>query len=259
MKWDRVLIDLSGTLHVDNQPIPGAVHALQRLRDAGLEVRFVTNTTKESKRELLDKMAAMGFGVDWQQLTTSLTAAADLVREMAVRPMLLLEDGAMEDFKDIDTTEPNAVVVGLAPSKFDYNHLNKAMQLLLKGHPLIGIHKGRYYQKSDGLLHMGPGAFIAGLEYSGGVVARVVGKPEASFFYHAMGDGACKEKTVMIGDDAQDDIEGALKAGLSGILVQTGKYREGDEDTISPTPTHVCADFPQAVHLILSTSSTTTS
>lgn len=33
---------------------------------------------------------------------------------------------------------------------------------------------------------MGPGAFIAGLEYSTGVKCEVVGKPEAAFFNGAL-------------------------------------------------------------------------
>lgn len=34
--------------------------------------------------------------------------------------MLLMEDEAMEEFKGLDTDNPNAVVIGLAPSKFNY-------------------------------------------------------------------------------------------------------------------------------------------
>jgi hypothetical protein len=34
--------------------------------------------------------------------------------------MLVMEDAALEAFEGIDTASPNAVVVGLAPSKFDY-------------------------------------------------------------------------------------------------------------------------------------------
>ena len=31
----------------------------------------------------------------------------------------------------------------------------------------------------------------------------------------------------MVGDDVETDIGGALAAGLAGILVRTGKYRDG--------------------------------
>ena len=42
------LIDLSGTLHVEDEAIPGATQALRLLREAGVRIRFLSNTTKES-------------------------------------------------------------------------------------------------------------------------------------------------------------------------------------------------------------------
>ena len=44
-----LLIDLSGTIHVENEVIPGAVEAVKRLRDAKVPIKFVTNTTKVSE------------------------------------------------------------------------------------------------------------------------------------------------------------------------------------------------------------------
>ena len=38
----------------------------------------------------------------------------------------------------------------------------------------------------------------------------------------------------MVGDDIVNDVEGARAAGLTGILVRTGKYREGDLAKGSP-------------------------
>ena len=43
-----LLIDLSGTIHVENEVIPGAVEAVKRLREAKVPLKFVTNTTKVS-------------------------------------------------------------------------------------------------------------------------------------------------------------------------------------------------------------------
>ncbi len=43
----------------------------------------------------------------------------------------------------------------------------------MDGAQLIGIHKGRYYKKKDGLA-LGPGAFISGLEFSTGTKATIV-------------------------------------------------------------------------------------
>jgi ribonucleotide monophosphatase NagD (HAD superfamily) len=42
----------------------------------------------------------------------------------------------------------------------------------------------------------------------------------------------------MVGDDAEADIAGALRAGLGGaVLVRTGKYRLGDKKRFDPAPT----------------------
>ena len=46
----------------------------------------------------------------------------------ALRPLLLLEESAKEDFNGVSTEVLNSVVVGLAPSMFDYSHLNKAFR-----------------------------------------------------------------------------------------------------------------------------------
>ena len=43
-----LLIDLSGTIHIENEVIPGAVEAVKKLRDAKVPLKFVTNTTKVS-------------------------------------------------------------------------------------------------------------------------------------------------------------------------------------------------------------------
>ena len=56
----------------------------------------------------------------------------------------------------------------------------------------------------------------------------------------------------MIGDDVRDDIDGAIKAKMEGILVQTGKYIAGDEDKISLSKDCVAQDFSNAVDMILS-------
>uniref|UniRef100_V9L1E3 Haloacid dehalogenase-like hydrolase domain-containing protein 2 n=2 Tax=Callorhinchus milii TaxID=7868 RepID=V9L1E3_CALMI len=246
-----VLIDISGTLHVDDKAISGAPEALRRLREAALAVRFVTNTTKESKRSLCERLQRLRFELREEEIFTSLSAARELVAAKGLRPLLLVSDSALEDFRGLDTKEPNAVVVGLSPPHFDYNTMNKAFRLILDGAPLIAIHKARYYQTSGGL-SLGPGPFVTGLEYAADVQATVVGKPQASFFLKALPSTGCQpHQAIMIGDDARDDVGGAQNAGMLGILVKTGKYRAGDEEKISPGPYLTCDSFPQAVDHIL--------
>ena len=51
---------------------------------------------------------------------------------------------------------------------------------------------------------------------------------------------------VVIGDDIYGDISGVLSAGMELRLVRTDKYRDGDEQKVSPTAT-VVVDVLQAV------------
>lgn len=62
-------------------------------------VRFVTNTTKESKKDLLERLKKLEFDISEDEIFTSLTAARNLVEQKQVRPMLLVDDRALPDFK----------------------------------------------------------------------------------------------------------------------------------------------------------------
>lgn len=69
-----------------------------RLRSAPVTVRFVTNTTKESKRDLLERLTRLGFDIAEHEIFTSLTAARNLLEQQQVRPLLLVDDKALPDF-----------------------------------------------------------------------------------------------------------------------------------------------------------------
>ncbi|NXU55690.1 HDHD2 protein, partial [Turnix velox] len=99
-----------------------------RLRHAPVTIRFVTNTTKECKKDLLERLTRLGFDITESEIFTSLTAARNLLEQKQVRPLLLVDDKALPDFAGIATDDPNAVVVGLAPQHFHYEMMNKAFR-----------------------------------------------------------------------------------------------------------------------------------
>ncbi|XP_033224560.1 haloacid dehalogenase-like hydrolase domain-containing protein 2 [Belonocnema kinseyi] len=249
-KIKAVMIDLSGTLHIDNLAIAGAPEALKRLRNAKTTIKFVTNTTKESKNTLYERLINLGFDIKKEEIFSSLAAARQTIINRKLNPLLLIDSAAMEDFQDlVNSGKQDAVVIGLAPEKFNYEELNSAFRLILNGASLIAIHEGRYYKRPDGLA-LGPGAFVKGLEYAANIKADVIGKPTPQFFRAVLGD-VKPEEAIMIGDDVRDDIAGAQAVGIKGFLVQTGKYRVGDENTITPPPAKVCESFVEAVEIIL--------
>ncbi|KAE8906059.1 hypothetical protein PF005_g24079 [Phytophthora fragariae] len=242
-----VLIDLSYAV------LPGCAAALTKLlaqSDSG--VRFVTNTTTKSRRELIQHLHSIGLeNVKAEHVLTSGGIARGFLEQRSLRPLLLVDPSLEEEFDGLDRTNPNAVVVGLAPEHFHYSKLNEAFRVLLEGGSLIALHEARYFAGKDGL-NIGPGAFVKALEFSAGVQATIIGKPAPTFYNQALTDlNVAPAEAVMIGDDVRQDVHGAMALGLRGVLVQTGKYRSGDEEKIDPPPSYVATGFPDAVEWIL--------
>ena len=73
---------------------------LARLQSSGLRVRYVTNTTKESKKRLFQRLQKMGFhNISPEQIFTSLSAAKHMIVERQLNPLLLVDDEATEDWE----------------------------------------------------------------------------------------------------------------------------------------------------------------
>jgi len=71
---------------------------MDRLRKSDVRVKFITNTTKESLHSVHGKLTKLGFDIRQDEIFTSLTAARKFVERNSLRPFLLLEESAKEDF-----------------------------------------------------------------------------------------------------------------------------------------------------------------
>ena len=249
-----VLLDLAGVLYDGQTAIAGSAAAVARLRAAGLPVRFVTNSTRAPRRALLERLTGLGFDVAPEEVFTPAKAACDLLSVSGQGVHLLIHPDLAEDFADLPQQgEGRAVVVGDAGDGFTYAAMNAAFRELLNGADLLALAANRTFRDADGDLSIDVGAFVHALEYASGKSAQVLGKPEPAFFNAALGSmGVAPDQAVMIGDDAESDVAGSLRAGLGrAVLVQTGKYRPGDETRTKPAPSHVAADLSAAVEWLL--------
>jgi HAD superfamily hydrolase (TIGR01458 family) len=227
-----VLLDLGGVFYEGPRLLPDAHAALARLRGSGLPLRFITNTTRQSRAALLRELAGRGLDIAAEELFTPAAAARGTLLERGLRPLLLIHPDLTPDFAGLDTDEPNAVVVGDAGEHVGYAGLNRAFRLIHAGAPLLALGRNRYFQDADGL-SLDAGPFVAALEYAAGVTAELMGKPATALFTAALQSTGCRPAdAVMIGDDVEADVNGAVTAGLHGILVRTGKYRAGDEQRL---------------------------
>ena len=223
-----LLLDIDGVLYVGDEPIPGAVETLKELREK-FQVRFITNTTRKPKSKVVEKLRAMGFEVYEDEVFTALAATADFLRRRKAKAYFLLTDEAMKEVEDLIGEPPDYVVVGDAHTNFTYESLNRAFRYLMEGAGLITAAKNRYFKDKDGKLSLDAGPFVKALEFASGKRAKVIGKPSREFFLSAVRSmGLLPEECAVVGDDIEADVLGGMKAGLYGILVKTGKFREED-------------------------------
>lgn len=250
MKIKGVLLDLSGTLYQGREAIPEALEAVVKLGKSGLPVRYVTNTSRLPVIAVWQKLNRLGFSIDLRHIFTAPQAVYHYLVEQHLRPYLLVHPELEEEFADLPQSHPDTVVVADAAESFSYANLNQAFRLLLEGAQLVAVGDNRYFRDEQGM-SLDAGPFIRALEYAADCKARILGKPAEAFFHAALKEIGCRpEETLMVGDDVYADVNGALKAGLRGALVQTGKYRSGDEQHLSGEAL-VCRDIQQVVAEIL--------
>jgi len=226
---EGLLLDISGVIYVQEEVVPGAAEALERLRGAGLPVRLVTNTTMRPRRSILERLARLGIEVDPSELLTPASLAASRCEEAGYESVsLVVLDELREDLEGLRERgdSVDAVIVGDLGERWDYGVLNRAFRHLMDGAVLIALQKNRYWETEEGL-SLDAGPFVAALEYGAGRRAEVVGKPSPAFFELALRElGVAAGHAAMVGDDVEADVGGAIEAGLAGVLVRTGKFRE---------------------------------
>lgn len=223
-----VLLDIDGVLHVSMRPIEGAAETLRWQEAQGYHTCFVTNTTTSSRASLVQQLQAIGLPIAEERVMTAPVATASYIRQHFAdkRVWLLTKGDTGSDFAGINLVSDHAdvVVIGGAEELLTYEAMNHAFRMLMDGAVLLATHANLYWRTRDGL-QLDSGAYIRALEAATGKQATILGKPDRAFFEQALrSTGVTASEAVMVGDDIENDIGGAQKAGMRAILVCTGKH-----------------------------------
>ncbi|MFI6722840.1 HAD-IIA family hydrolase [Streptomyces atratus] len=266
-----VLIDIDGVLTVSWKPLPGTVAAMERLREAGIPLALVTNTTSRTRASIAGKLVGEGFPVSADDILTAPAVTAAHLREHhpGARCLLINTGDVRADLTGVtlvdeeesgsaqsgsaqsgsaqsgsaDDGAPDVVVLGGAGDAFTYAALNRAFRHVQRGARLVAMHRNMYWRTAAGL-DLDTGAFLLGLERAARVEAEITGKPAGSFFATALAHlGATAPHALMVGDDIESDVLAAQYAGLTGVLVRTGKYLPETHRAADGTPDHVIDSF----------------
>lgn len=240
-----LVLDADGVLVMRGAALPGAPEALARLDERGIPYRVATNISSMHRETLAARFARMGLPVPPERIVTALSATADDVRHAYPgRPVFVITrpDGLREfgdhplmapAQADADDARAAAVIFGDGDEDLSYANLDRAFRLVRRGADLVAMHRNGWWYTAKGET-IDTGAFVAAIEYATGTRARLTGKPGPLMFRAAFaglaadvaaagGRRLVRDQVAMVGDHAPQDIAGARRARLRGILVLSGR------------------------------------
>jgi HAD superfamily hydrolase (TIGR01450 family) len=232
-QYQRILLDLDGVVILDEAPIPAAVTAVSEIREAGVELRFLTNNASRPPEAVAQLLRAAGVAAQAREVLTSAMAAAGLLagRFPPASPILVVggagvtsaldEAGLRPVFRAED--QPVAVLQGFSP-EVGWPALAEAAVALRAGAAWVATNTDRTLPSPRGPLP-GNGSMIAALATATDRQPESVGKP-ARTMYDAALNGA--GTALAVGDRLETDIAGAVAAGLPSLAVLSGVSTPGD-------------------------------
>lgn len=233
--FDLFLLDQWGVIHNGDKAHPGAVAAMERLRDEGRTVVIVSNSGKRSVESYhrLD-----GVGVDRALYLDVVTSGETVHRCLATRPdpfyrslgrraLVLawdddrgvIEGTGVEETAALDEAE-FVLCAGTDRQNLD-EYTPVLSQALARGLPMVCANPDRISVAPDGSLKLCPGAVAEAYEAMGGTV-RWHGKPTREIYEWCGRIAGGLDRAIGIGDSLLHDIAGAWNAGVPSMLITGG-------------------------------------
>lgn len=259
MEYEGVIVDLDGTVYRGEQILDGARAAVERFRDRGYDVLFVTNNPTRSPAGYVERLSELGIEANEKHVVSAgaVTAAFLADRHADDQTLLIGSDGLRDQLRDGGvalTEEPeNAdVVVTSHDYGFDYHDMTDGLWALGDADAFYGTDPDLTYPHSDGRDYPGSGAITRAVA---GVAERepdrVLGKPSAAMVNIITDRLGCPpEDCVVVGDGLDTDIAMGERAGMTTVLVLTGRHDRADADAADVTPDYVVDSLADASDLL---------
>ena len=260
--FDTVMTDCDGVLWVGAEPIPGSPEMINRFRDLGKRVFYVTNNSTKHRREYKTKLDKLGFGGCMDEVigTAYLSAtyleqinfdksklvyvvgSSGITQELddvgisylpnGISESLVMDAAVCHGLKQVEEISEtvSAVLIGFTP-KFSFNDILLANFFLQNPNCLFlqEAPDATFMATSDsGKKFTAPctGSMVAAVATASGRQPVVLGKPSKFMFeiVQRRHPGIQPERTLMIGDRANTDILLGKNCGLQTLLVGSGVH-----------------------------------
>lgn len=221
------ILDLDGVVYHGKTLIPGADDAINRIRDTGSRVIFLTNNATRSRESTAAKLKSMGIQCSAGDVISSAFAAAEHIKACygCCKIYPIGEEGLVEELVRAGHTmadrDVDIVVVGL-DRQFTYHKLKTGLDNLMNGSGFIATNTDAILPTENGFLP-GAGSMVAALKAASGIEPVVIGKPHSPIMDILLKEyGLKSHECVMIGDRLETDIQAGIRACMKTVLVLTG-------------------------------------
>ena len=179
-------------------------------------------------------LAALGLVVaEPDEIFTPASLIATSSPRAATRPSAH-PSGFARGFRRARIRGEDAVVIGDARETFTYDNLNRAFRLIQTARN-FSLWRATAIFSTATRTEPRCRRFRRRAGICGREAGRMCSASRRRSFFIRRGRGAGRPggPRLMIGDDAEADIGGAMRGGPAGALVRTGKYRAGQEKTLA--------------------------
>jgi len=224
-----ILSDIDGTLYFKGKPTEAAIDAVNELRKKGIKLLFFTNTDSKTPDTIFKNLQGLGFTIFKEEIFTPIIALKEFLSKYPdTKLFLLTTEEVKNEFKEFNqvkgSEKPDFVIIGDFRDNWDVNRLNQAFKYVFKGADLLGTQGNNYFLDQKGEPVIDTGSFVQMIAKTANVNSRIFGKPSKEYFDQAIRRiNLINEELIVIGDDIDSDIKGAINANLKAVLVETGK------------------------------------
>jgi len=266
---DVFIFDCDGVIWRGDSLIDGIPETLQKLRDAGKKMFFVTNNSTKSRAGYKKKFTSLGLDIPPEEIFSSSFAAAAYLeqtkfKETGKKVYIIGEVGICEELDMIDVPwiggpndtgkEPDmgpggmldhdkdvgAVIVGF--DRFVNYYKIQHAQLCINENPgceFIATNLDAVTHLTDAQEWAGNGSMVGAIKGCTGQEPIVVGKPSSLMIdYLADKLKLDKGRICMVGDRLDTDVLFGTDNGLRTVLVLSGVTSEekllSEENSITP-------------------------
>ena len=240
---DAIIFDMDGVLWRGDDPQPGVPDIFPFLQEKNISYVFATNNSSKTPAMYVEKLGRIGVRANPDQIITSAIATAHYARETypdAETVYIIGREGIIEAFAEQGFTQVFDEQADLAVAGFDptltYDKLRAACYQIQRGARFIGTNPDKSFPEPDGFAP-GAGSILAALEAATDVSPKIVGKPYPPMFETALDIlNTTADRTLMVGDRLETDIQGANSLGMYSVLLLSGISTQDDAERLNIKP-----------------------